>query len=106
MSQSHRRQQAGLEPLLTVGDVAELLRCSKRHVRHLVAAGMLRAVKLASPNTQRVTRQSRLLIVAQSVADYLGARWQPRKNNRIRRALSAGARMGFGPPADSEGTRT
>ena len=57
---------------MTTAEVGKQIRRSSRHVRALCHTGLLRGVKLVAPGANGVTQQSRLLIVASSVAEYLG----------------------------------
>ena len=60
-----------LPQMLTVTEVANVLRCSKDHVRRLVRRGMLRSLRVVSPDSRVITKQSRRLIFVDSVFDYL-----------------------------------
>ncbi len=88
--------------MLTVSEVAELLRCSAKHVRNLAQNGFLRAIKRPSAGDGEIKSQSRVLIEERSVRDFLGANRIPARSGRIRRALAAGLRLGFGPPEGAE----
>ena len=92
-----------LPHMLTVRQVAELLSCTPAHVRRLIERGLLRAVKLTSPESCRITQQSRYRIFADSVAELLGIRHyktKPRLTKAVKAQIVAElAMLGIEPPS-------
>ena len=77
--------------LLTVSRTCEILACSSKHVHRLLKAGLLRGVKVMSPESRRITKQSRWRVYAASVDAYLGFGKKTSKTRRDRPRLAAKA---------------
>ena len=92
--------------MLTVTETADALRCSKDHVRRLVRRGMLRSLRIASPDSRVITKQSRRLIFVDSIFDYLDlAKAPPRRTRKAlnQKIVAELATRGIEPPPELVG---
>ena len=90
--------------MLTVAETADALRCSRECVRQHIKHGLIRAIKRPSPNNTKITRQSRVLVYADSVAKMLGQAPAPKKSQAFchRAALAESVGLKGLPGLDPE----
>lgn len=84
-----------IEQHYTVAEVAVKLRRSRKWVLKAIACGQLRAIKLASPDSGKVTNRTRIIIPESAVLEMCGESPKPKRKVDQARARRAAERLGL-----------